>query len=67
MPHIEAQELKFGDTILFEDETYHVIETWLNPNDDVRIYMSPSDGLGKDRLLAFPKPFCFNVISRLLY
>jgi hypothetical protein len=62
---VAAQELKFADTIIFEGETYHVIEAAENSAGTINVYMSPTDGLGLDRIFAFPKPFSFETISRL--
>ena len=65
--HVEAQHLKFGDTIqkAFYGETVHVIESVTNDNGSQNVWLSPTDGLGLDEKFAVPKQFCFEVIGRL--
>jgi hypothetical protein len=64
--HTEAQNLQFGDTVVFEGETYHVIESKLNPeNGYYHVYLSPTDGIGLDRIFAFPPTFNFWKISSI--
>lgn len=63
--HIEAKDLQFGDTVIFEGETYHVIEATPNTDGGINVFLSPSDGIGLDRYLAVPAPFSFWTISRI--
>lgn len=67
MKTIEAQELRFGDTVQFEGDSYHVIEAREEGDDHMFVYISPTDGLGTDRIMKFPNSFAFSEISRLQY
>lgn len=63
---LDAKDLQFGDTIVFQGDTYDVIEATENDIGSINVLMKPTDGLGLDLHLAFPKPFCFETISRLM-
>ena len=63
--HTQAKDLLFGDTVVFQDEFYHVIEAVRNQADSINVWLSPTDGLGLDKKIAVPKQFCFFVTNRL--
>lgn len=66
MMHVDAQNLRFGDQVLFEGETYNVIEAVPNNIGSINVLLSPTDGISLDRHLAFPKQFYFDTLYRLL-
>ena len=62
---VEAQNLQFGDTVIFQGETYYIVETEENSEGSINVRMNPLDRFALDRHFAFPKPFTFELISRL--
>lgn len=62
---IAAKDLKFGDTLAYKDDMYHVIEATRYGSDHTKVWMSPTDGLGLDEKIGFPNEFCFHVTNRL--
>ena len=63
--HTQAKDLLFGDTVVFQDEFYHVIEAKLNDQQGINVWLSPTDGIGLDSKIGVPKQFCFFVTNRL--
>ena len=63
--HTQAKDLLFGDTVVFQDEFYHVIEAQLNDQQGINVWLIPTDGFGLDKKIGVPQQFCFFVTNRL--
>lgn len=64
MKHIEAQDIVWMNTVRFDGETYHVINsTFDTEQEKVLLWLSPTDGFGPDKFIGVPPKFNFELIE----
>lgn len=63
--HVEAQDLTWLDQVVFQGETYNVINSTFDKDmEKIMLWLSPTDGFDPDKFIAVDPKFSFEKITK---